>query len=136
MIARNNPFNIRYSPLNHWKGQVGYRKGFVLFRELKYGVRAAAYLFMKSYSSKGIKGIAEAIKRFAPPSENNTEAYVHFVCDKLSMLPFDYPQSKSDFFKLLHFVWKYEQGVSPSEMEDLLIKNVIDELWKELGRKD
>lgn len=136
MVARNNPFNIRYNPLNHWKGQVGKTKGFVVFRDLKFGIRAALYLFAVSYPKKGITGIAEAIRRFAPPSENNTDVYVNFVCDKLKMLPFDYPKTKGDYYRLLCYVWHYEQGKHPSAIDILLISETIDDLWKELGRKD
>lgn len=77
MIARNNPFNIRSG--SAWRGRCGDRKGFVEFSTLEYGVRAWLIL-MRNYRVRGFRTIRQIISRFAPPTENDTERYIEFVC--------------------------------------------------------
>lgn len=114
MIGRNNPLNIRYNPLNSWRGSSGKTRGFVNFRELKYGLRAAAYLLMVSYGRQGLYTVSEKIHRFAPPIENLTSKYVSYVCDHTDLLPFDNIESLTDLSKVLYYMWCYEQGKKPS----------------------
>lgn len=77
-IINNNPLNIRYSPMNVWKGQTGSNKGFCVFTELKYGYRAALVL-LSNYVKRGNVSIQAIISRWAPASENDTAAYIR-VC--------------------------------------------------------
>lgn len=84
MIAKNNPFNIRYVSSNKWRGQVGICHGFAVFSSLELGVRAACQLVMVSYRRKGVKSVRDIITRFAPPSENDTENYIRFVIKWMS----------------------------------------------------
>lgn len=79
MIAKNNIFNIRYSPRNHWIGQCGQNKGFCEFTDLKYGFRAGAKLLIRYIYVLDLWTVEKVIKRFAPPAENNTCAYISFV---------------------------------------------------------
>lgn len=126
MIGRNNPLNIRYSPLNKWKGQSGYTRGFCNFRSLEFGIRCAAYLLIVSYRSKGFKMYAQLIQRFAPPSENNTVNYVKYVCDKCMVFPFDEPVTIEDFATLIYYMWCFEQGKTPAlsiaDIEEIIAK--------------
>lgn len=110
MIGRNNPFNIRYNPKNKWKGQDGDTRGFCNFVSLEFGVRAAAYLLIKSYRQKGLVTYSEIISRFAPSSENETGNYISFVCSKLHVFPFDEVSSLGAYAGLLHYMWIFEQG--------------------------
>ena len=87
MIGKNNPLNIRYSIFNRWRGQSGSKRGFCEFTEMQYGIRAACILLMRTYRKKGAKTIRQVVTRFAPPSENNTENYISFVCRQVGMSP-------------------------------------------------
>lgn len=87
MIGKNNPLNIRYYLFNRWRGLCGSKRGFCEFTEVQYGVRAACILIMRSYRKKGAKTIRQVVTRFAPPSENNTENYISFVCRQVGMSP-------------------------------------------------
>lgn len=107
MIGKNNPFNIRHSSGNYWKGQTGYKDGFCVFSRLEYGVRAAAIIVMRSYRARGVLTFSEIINTWAPSSENPTSSYIKFVCGKLSALPFDIPH-RSEFPKLLHAMSCFE----------------------------
>lgn len=77
-IRNNNPLNIRFSPLNVWKGQTGSNKGFVTFENMEYGYRAALVL-LRSYVKRGYDTVTSIISRWAPESENNTSAYIRTV---------------------------------------------------------
>ena len=107
MIGKNNPFNLRYSSGNRWIGQIGCTRGFADFSTLEYGIRAACILIMVSYRKKNVVTIQEIIERFAPSMENDTEAYVRFVCNKLGCFPFDIPR-KIDFPRLLKAMSQFE----------------------------
>ena len=124
MIGRNNPFNIRYDIRNKWLGQSGYRKGFCNFRDVKYGVRAAAKLLIESYAKFGKQTYAQKIETFAPSSENPTSRYVQYVCDKCKVLPFDCPKTTEDYATMLYYMWCFEQGKSPTlsiaDIEEIL----------------
>lgn len=74
----HNPLNIRYNSKNNWRGQVGENSGFCVFSHEAYGFRAA-YKLITTYISQGHNTIAKIVSRWAPPSENNTEAYIKFV---------------------------------------------------------
>lgn len=83
----NNPLNIRYNVHNQWKGQTGQYKGFCVFSSNAYGIRAG-FKILGTYIRNGINTIEEIISRWAPPSENNTENYIRFVCDE-TIIPRD-----------------------------------------------
>lgn len=103
MVGKNNPFNIRYTKSNRWLGQTGHTNGFCDFCEMAFGIRAGLYLFYKSYASKDIVTVRDVITRFAPPSENNTENYIAYVCsytqlhenDRIDWSPVNFPRAVS-----------------------------------------
>lgn len=76
----NNPLNIRKSAANAWKGKVvpGTDSAFEQFITMAYGYRAALYLLRK-YIGQGNNTIRKIIGKWAPPSENNTTAYINNV---------------------------------------------------------
>ncbi|MBR4130235.1 MAG: structural protein P5 [Bacteroidaceae bacterium] len=89
-MRNNNPLNIRKVPGTHWKGELpqsssplrGGREGatFCQFTTLEHGIRAA-YQILDTYRRKyHAVCIEDIISRWAPPSENNTEAYIRSVC--------------------------------------------------------
>lgn len=82
-LRNNNPLNIRYSSGNKWIGQTGKNKGFAVFSDMVYGWRAAIILLVK-YQRTGYDTIRKIVTRWAPPSENDTEAYIRDVCYHVS----------------------------------------------------
>lgn len=121
MIGKNNPLNVRYNPLNKWKGQIGSTNGFCDFESQEFGIRAAAYLILRSYKRKGIITYAQIIQRFAPPSENKTNLYINYVCNQCHSLPFDVPSGINEYVDLL-FAMSYFEG---NPLFELYIKDVI-----------
>lgn len=75
-----NPLNIRYSDRNRWLGQVGEYRGFCVFSNVAYGFRAA-FVLLSNYIKQDTRTIEDIIKRWAPPSENDTEKYISFVAE-------------------------------------------------------
>ena len=99
-IRNHNPLNIRRSK-DQWKGmaEVQTDSAFCQFKSLEYGWRAAFYLLTRTYYHKyrlyTIRGI---VSRWAPSSENDTEAYIANVArltgigpDELLGIPSEQP---------------------------------------------
>ena len=77
-IRNNNPLNIRRSK-DQWKGLADAQtdRAFCQFKSLEYGWRAAFCLLTRTYYHKyRLYTIRTIIRRWAPPGENNTEAYI------------------------------------------------------------
>lgn len=91
-FRNNNPLNIRKGQA--WQGLRKYQTdpAFCQFVTLQYGIRAA-FKLLKNYIT-GFDGriaphntIEKIIKRWAPPSENNTSSYIHFVASRCKRTP-------------------------------------------------
>jgi len=76
-LRNNNPGNIRAS--DPWQGMIGTDPaGFAVFKDISWGIRAMA----KDLTSKinnGYDTLQEIIYRWAPPTENDTEAYLDYM---------------------------------------------------------
>ncbi len=91
-IRNCNPLNIRRSK-DQWKGlaEAQTDRAFCQFKSLEYGWRAAFYLLTRTYYHKHrLYTIRTIIRRWAPESENNTEAYINNV-SKLTGIDPDEP---------------------------------------------
>lgn len=76
-IRNNNIGNIRVSK-DQWEGATGDDGSFVTFDTPDSGVRALAKNLM-SYGRQGYDSIEKIITRWAPPNENDTQAYIQSV---------------------------------------------------------
>ena len=83
-IRNNNPLNIRKG--SNWQGEKHPQtdKSFEQFESMQYGVRAG-FIILRRYMS-GYNGLTEKfntiekiVRRWAPPTENNTKAYIEKV---------------------------------------------------------
>lgn len=88
-IRNNNPLNIRHNRNNRWQGV--YEKQtdpeFVRFASMQFGIRAG-FVIIRNYLKGGHKDVASIVSRWAPSSENNTEAYIRHVCEMSGLSPF------------------------------------------------
>lgn len=89
-IRNNNPLNIRRSS-DRWEGvrKEQTDKSFVQFESMAYGYRAA-WKILESYwkhfrSERQPFTVRNIISRWAPPSENNVDAYVKTVLGLTSL---------------------------------------------------
>ena len=88
-IRNNNPLNIRRSA-DKWQGLKAQQEDreFFQFSEMKWGWRAAFRLLCHTYYGRyKLKTIRALITRWAPPKENNTEAYIRRVTDRIGLGP-------------------------------------------------
>lgn len=126
-IRNNNPGNIRPSDKYTWNGAVGVNKGFVVFQDIEHGIRALAIdLFNKN--ARGLNTIRKIISVYAPPSENNTEAYIASVCGQMTAqlgkaIPPDgeFEFDKSIMITMIRAIVNHENG--PQALQ--LIKGTI-----------
>jgi hypothetical protein len=81
-IRNNNPGNLR--PGHDWQGMVGENRGFVVFEDICFGIRALCMDIINKYL-RGLDSVEKIINVYAPPSENNTKAYVRSVADHLGV---------------------------------------------------
>ena len=89
-IRNNNPLNIRHSA-DRWEGARAEQtdKSFVQFESMAYGYRAA-WKVLESYwkhfrEKRELCTVGAIIGRWAPPSENDTEAYIRTVLKLTSL---------------------------------------------------
>ena len=120
MLSINNQGNIRNSnttyigevvPSNH--------KSFKTFLNMFFGYRAMFRLLNTYISQHNCDTIEKMIFRYAPHQDNNnTEAYIKFVCDKTG---FDrtkkFIKSDADLIPLVYQMSWLENGVKPNMRE-------------------
>lgn len=76
-LRNNNPGNLRNGIA--WLGGLPSASGFIKFRDLSYGLRALAVDLSNKISRDKLDTITKIISKYAPPSENNTVAYINAV---------------------------------------------------------
>ncbi|WP_162287016.1 structural protein [Pantoea stewartii] len=118
-IRNNNPGNIRWG--DEWKGLVpeGQRtdKSFCQFVAPEFGIRAMIIILRNYQSKHGLKTITGIIKRWAPPNENDTQAYIRSVAQATGTdadKPIDLTDSRK-LFPLLQAIIRHENGCQPYE---------------------
>lgn len=124
---KNNPLNIRFVSRNKWRGLTGCDHGFCTFDTLEHGYRAAGILLLRTYRKKDCYTIRSIIKRFAPASENPTEAYISFVCAKTGFSADKVLSSYGHYASVLWAMSAFEQGhdvLGPFAILDILVSNV------------
>lgn len=80
-LRNNNPGNIRKGEA--WRGLAPEQNDpeFCTFIAPVYGIRAIVKI-LRTYKSRGIETIERIIRTWAPPSENDTKAYIASVVAK------------------------------------------------------
>lgn len=87
-LRNNNPGNIRLDGV-HWKGEKepSTDGAFKQFTSMAWGYRAM-FQTLNTYSNKhGLDTIRKMISRWAPPTENDTEAYIKAISDRSGTPP-------------------------------------------------
>lgn len=112
-VRNNNPGNLRYSPLNDWKGKIPITQNtdgaFEQFIEWRYGIRALLVL-LKGYIFR-YGTIETMLKHYAPNSENNTALYIQRVVSDTG-IPGDQVLSstRETLLKLAISISRHENG--------------------------
>ena len=115
-----NPGNIRHSSAR-WKGMRALQtdKSFVQFSSMAFGYRALCKTLLTYYRKHNLKNIASIISRWAPPSENDTSAYISSVCRSM-----DYPAEKQ--LNLNDIATLTSLAAALSKVENGISANLID----------
>ena len=126
-IRNNNPLNIRRSA-DRWEGARKEQtdKAFVQFESMAYGYRAGWKTLQSYYNRLSRQGkafmVRNIIRRWAPPNENNTEAYIRTVLtlsgigEQENLLPPENADSYHRLSKLLAAMTVMENGIRPHQV--------------------
>lgn len=92
-IRNNNPGNLIMTSIP-WNGKVPHEANtdghFEQFYELKYGIRAKIKDLQSDIRKKpGQNTLQGLISAYAPPHENNTQAYINFMVDRTWITPWE-----------------------------------------------
>ena len=80
----NNPGNLRYSDTSKAYGAIGESGGFAVFPDMETGEKARSKLLFESKAYRDLT-IKQAINRYAPSTENDTDAYVASITKALGV---------------------------------------------------
>lgn len=123
-IRNYNPGNIRHTKGVRWQGQAAAQTDveFVQFNGPRWGIRAIARVLI-TYQDKRragdgsrIDSVREFIERWAPPFENDTDAYVRQVARAIGVGPDDETLDVYDFTvmrALVQAIIRHENGPGP-----------------------
>jgi len=115
-MRNNNPGNLRRSK-DPWQGLAEKQtdEEYFVFDSPIYGIRALARTLIAYQDEHNLRTIDQIINRWAPSSENNTEAYIKDVCEDTGLAA-DKPLNMhiySDLRPLVCAIIKHENGQQP-----------------------
>lgn len=112
-LRNKNPFNIKKTGID-WQGETaGTDQTFETFDSYEMGIRAGARILINYQEKHGLSTVAELINRFAPASENNTNAYAEHVADQLNVHPDEPISVRGRLVELAKAIIKHENGINP-----------------------
>lgn len=120
MLARGlrncNPLNIRRVAGTKWEGQSALQTdaSFVCFNAMEWGIRAA-FCILRTYARRyQCLSPADIVGRWAPPHQNDTDAYIRNVC---TWTGFGGRQhlTEADWPRLVQAMARQESGTTLSE---------------------
>lgn len=123
-IRNYNPGNIRHTQNIRWQGSAPNQTDsqYVQFINPRWGIRAIARVLItyqdkrRAVDGSPIDTVREIIERWAPPSENNTDAYVISVARALGLDPDVASVDVYDFEimrALVTVIIRHENGAGP-----------------------
>ncbi|MGP3594307.1 hypothetical protein [Vagococcus sp. WN89Y] len=114
-IRNNNPGNLRNAP-----NTVGYSGGFPTFASSSDGLSALARQ-LTLYGGRGKNTLNEIISTYAPPQENNTQAYIDHVSEITGFKPGQRLDLSDPVVMqaLMAAIVKHENGTQPYSSEEI-----------------
>ena len=121
-IRNHNPGNIRHG--EPWQGLADEQPdpNFATFTNAFFGIRALCKTLLSYQRRHDRKTVEQMLFRWAPPVENDTDAYVKAVCKDIGVCPAD-PVDLSDVYVLADMakaIIKHENGSVPYDDEEIL----------------
>lgn len=114
-VRNNNPGNIRADG-TPWQGMIpGTDRAFATFDSPESGIRALAKNLLTYQDKHGLNTVLGIIQRWAPATENNTQAYVSAVSKEMGVEPGDNLNLRDPetLNKLTKAIIKHENGRNP-----------------------
>lgn len=122
-IRNCNPGNIRHNTANKWLGMRPQQTDpeFVQFVKMTYGYRALMRLLQNYRLRHGCRTVSDFIMRWAPASENNTQAYIRTVCNDTGFTPDYVPDihRRHDMVQLAAAISHVENG-EPADYAEVI----------------
>lgn len=121
-LRNRSPGNLRHNPAIKWRGEIEPDpEGYARFDTDHHGLRACALDIVTKWR-RGLNTVRKIIEVYAPPSENDTAAYINAVCGAIGAmqdapLKLDSPDMLARFVKA---VVKHECGSVPYEVSAIL----------------
>jgi hypothetical protein len=111
-FRNNNPGNIRLGL--PWQGMAPTQTdgSFVQFVAPQWGIRAMAKILLH-YQSEGFTTVRQIINHWAPPSENDTDAYVADVSALCQTTPDSAIDVRAELPHLIPAIIRHENGSQP-----------------------
>lgn len=123
-IRNNNPGNIRWGA--DWQGLKKDGKSqdpsFCVFTSPEYGIRALAKMLKNYQRLYSLNTPRKIINRYAPPNENQTQAYIQSVAHQLGVEP-DTVVDLNEETTMVVFVKsiiRHENGIQPYDTDTIL----------------
>lgn len=113
-FRNHNPGNIRKG--NDWQGLApnGLDAEFDVFVSAEMGFRALCRVLLNYKRKHGLKTVRQVIGRWAPPNENNTDAYIKFVAASVGVSPdHELTFDRQQLFLLAKAIARKENGRRP-----------------------
>lgn len=130
-LSLNNPCDIRKNIANKWKGQVwpGLSAEWCQFDTMENGIRAGAHIIAEGMiADKPRDTLRKLAYHYAPPTENDTEAYIDTLCDRTGFeadATLDF-LDKADLLPTTAALIDAEQGAEASKVSMQQIEAGVD----------
>ena len=128
-IRNKNPGNIKLG--TDWDGLAAEQTDptFCIFDEAVMGIRALMRILLTYRFTHNKKNIDSIIRRWAPPSENDTEAYIKFVAKRMEIEPMAMIDNSIErYLPLVKSIIQMENGMQP--YDDELIVEGMYKAWE------
>ena len=88
-VLLNNAGNLERTSHDHWHGEARLQdnKRFIRFLTPQAGLRALMKTLLTYEDVHGLNTVTRIITRYAPPAENNTEAYIRDISQQAGISP-------------------------------------------------
>lgn len=118
-IRNNNPGNIRRTG-TAWRGMSPQQPDpeYITFQSPVWGIRAMARILKNYRALYGLDTVAGIVSRWAPPSENNTAAYIASVSAAVGVDP-DQPLTADQLPALVAAMIYHENGQQPYSLNTI-----------------
>lgn len=119
-IRNNNPGNLDFLPAGHaWNGQVGSDGRYGIYDTPANGVRAMSKQLQKDFARAGGATLRDLVTSWAPPGENDTEAYIAAVSRETGIAPDDQFDLTSSLPSVVTAMIRHENGEQPYSPDDI-----------------